>query len=233
MRTKNLVGRLTSPKSNPLMRHPNQPEPVFAELPDLVEPVVGWRVWKVRIPSSGSDSTPTLSSVIVDTPWAPRRKIRAEHSFDLGAMCHGLLESDCSCGVYAFKDPANAFTYLMRARDRLVAMTVEVAIGTVNLWGRVIECERGFKAQFAYPSHIYLPLPVSRFVPDVSSAFGVQVGLYASFREEQISIGISSGSDGQDHQTLRLTKSEAPRFENSAFEVGFYDHVPPCLPRQD
>ena len=30
-------------------------------------------------------------------------------------------------------------------------------IGTVSLWGRVVECTRGWRASRAYPSRIYVP----------------------------------------------------------------------------
>ena len=33
-------------------------------------------------------------------------------------------------------------------------------IGTVSLWGDVVECERGWRAAFAYPSRIFVPLGV-------------------------------------------------------------------------
>jgi hypothetical protein len=231
MRVKNPLGQFNSRKSVPSRNQPDQPDPGLKGLPDLVEPVVGWRAWKVRTLLLGSNSRPTLSSIILDTTWAPRRKITAEHNFDLGEKCSGLLEPECSCGVYAFKNRADAFTYLVRVRDRLVGMSVDVAIGTVSLWGRVVECEKGFKGQFAYPHHIYVPASVSRFVPTVSSAFGVAVGVYASTCEKDISIAIPTGGDGQNSQTLYLKNADFPGFENFPFEVGFFD-LAPSLARQ-
>lgn len=56
----------------------------------------------------------------------------------------------CNCGVWAFKDV-----------DRLVAAigsgynNIKV-IGSVSLWGRVIETENGYRAQYAYPSELWL-----------------------------------------------------------------------------
>ena len=34
-------------------------------------------------------------------------------------------------------------------------------IGTVSLWGDVLECERGWRAALAYPSHLFVPLGLS------------------------------------------------------------------------
>ncbi len=223
MRAKNPLGRFTSQKNSPLTRRGEQSVPDLDEAPDLVEPVVGWRAWKVWTPLPGSDACPTLGSVILDMPWVPRRKITAEHSFDLGERCRGILESDCSCGIYAFKDLADAFTYLMRVRDRQLGMSVEVALGTVSLWGKVIECERGFKGQFAYPRHIYLPVTISRFVARVSSAFGVAVGVYAPTFNGHLSMAISAGDGGKDCQTFQLKNHDRFWFENIPIEVGFYD----------
>lgn len=225
MKTRKLLGRFTSRKTDPLNRA-GQPDPALERVPDVVEPLVGWRAWKVWAPLSGSDSCPTLSSVILDTPWTPRRKAIAEHSFDLSEKCRGLVKESCSCGIYAFKYLADAFAYLVRYRDGLLGMSVEVALGQVSLWGRVIECERGFKAQFAYPRHIYLPASFSRFVPNVRSGFGVAVGVYASTCEEQIRVRIPSTGECRDDQILHLRNAEFSGLENLAFDVGFYDLEP-------
>jgi len=224
MSLKDHLGRFKSRKSGPSTRHPEgHPEPGFDGIPDFVEPLLGWRAWKVWAPLSGSDGCPGFSSVILDTPWAPRRRFSAEHSFDLGAKCRGLLGLDCSCGVYAFNDPLEAFVYLMRVRDRLLGMSVEVAIGTVSLWGKVVECELGYKAEYAYPHHLYLPASFARFLPSVSSAFGVPAGVYASTCEDELSLRVSSAFGGRENMTLQLKNSGSLRTRDFPYEVGFYD----------
>lgn len=226
MSLKDHLSRFRNRKSGPSMRHPeSQPEPGFEGIPDFVEPLLGWRAWKVWAPLSGSEACPGFSSVILDTPWAPRRRFSAEHSFDLGVKCRGLLDLDCSCGIYAFNDPLEAFVYLMRVRDRLLGMSVEVAIGTVSLWGRVVECELGYKAEYAYPHHIYLPASFARFLPIVSSAFGVAAGVYASACEDELDLAVSSSSafGGQENMTLQLEKSGTLRPRDFPYGVGFYD----------
>ena len=37
------------------------------------------------------------------------------------------------------------------------ALSVHRVIGTVSLWGRVVECARGWRASRAYPRRIYVP----------------------------------------------------------------------------
>ncbi len=224
MSLKDLLSRFKNRKSGPSICHlEDRPEPGFEGIPDFVAPLLGWRAWKVRAPLSGPGACPGLSSVVLDMPWAPRRRFSAEHSFDLGVKCSGLLDIDCSCGIYAFNDPLEAFVYLMRVRDRLLGMSVEVAIGTVSLWGKVIECELGYKAEYAYPHHIYLPASFARFLPVVSSAFGVVAGVYASTCEDELSLAVSPPFGGLKRATLRLKNSGSLRPREFPYEVGFYD----------
>jgi hypothetical protein len=35
--------------------------------------------------------------------------------------------------------------------------TIQFAVGRVSLWGVVIECERGWRALYAYPARLYVP----------------------------------------------------------------------------
>lgn len=224
MKARNLLSRCGSRKSGLLMHRSIQPEATPGAVPDFLEPLVGWRAWKVCAPLSSTGSYPTLSSVILDTPWTPRREVSAEHNFDLGEKCIGLVGENCSCGVYAFRGSADALAYLVKVRDMLLGMSMEVAIGQVSLWGKVVECERGFKAQFAYPRHIYLPASFSRFMPTVQSAFGVEVGVYASICQEEINVTVPSDRMDRGGQVLNLRQSELASLDNFGFQVGFYDH---------
>ena len=42
--------------------------------------------------------------------------------------------------------------------DRSLPPGCLFVIGTVSLWGDVLECERGWRAAFAYPSRLFVPL---------------------------------------------------------------------------
>jgi hypothetical protein len=175
------------------------------------------------MPSNSPDGCPSFSSVVLDTPWAPRRRAVADHDFDLGARCLGHVDLNCSCGIYAFNDPAGAFNYLLQVRDRLLGRSVDVALGTVSLWGRVVECERGYRAQYAYPHHFYLPTSFVRHLGKVSSVFGVSAGIYTSTKQDEISIRISSGAPNQTKRTLHLKNSELFAARDLADEFGIYD----------
>ena len=224
MSLKDLLNRFKDRKSDPsIYLTEGHPESGLEGIPDFVGPLLGWRAWKVRAPFPGSGACPGPSSVILDTPWVPRREFSAEHSFDLGVRCRGLLDLDCSCGVYAFNDPGEAFVYLMRVRDRLLSMSVEVAIGTVSLWGKVVECELGYKAEHAYPSHIYLPASFARFLPVVSSEFGVPTGIYAFTCEDELSLVVSPACGELESTTFHLENSGLLKPRGFPYEVGFYD----------
>lgn len=225
MSLKDLLSRLANHRSSPrisLQAH----TPDVELIPDFIEPLVGWRVWKVWRPSAKSESCPGLTGIILNTPWSPRRKISADHNFDLAAKCRGLLESGCSCGVYAFREPDDAFCYAMKVRDRLLGITNEVALGEVSLWGRVIECERGYRAQYAYPRHIYLPASFARYISEVGSAFGVPTGIYAPPCDEEIHAMALGRYNKLKTQMLLLKRSELFGLDVVPCEVAFYDPAP-------
>lgn len=234
MGLKNLLNRLKNRRNGPSTRHPgSHPESAVEGIPDFVEPLVAWRAWRVWTPSSrDSNSCPALCSVIQDTPWTPRKRFSAEHSFDLGAKCRGFLARDCSCGIYAFKDPLEAFVYLIKLRDRLLSMAVEFALGTVSLWGKVVECELGYRAQYAYPQHVYLPASFARFLPKVTLTFGVIAGVYVSACEEEISLPVFSGTRSQQSPRLHLRNSVYLSAQGFPYEVGLYDTMAPSGPRE-
>lgn len=104
------------------------------------EPLVGWRVWRV------CDDGRLVSCNGVQWP------------------AHAALESvckqgknhapsfDCTCGVYAYTQRGGA------NHHRTTLFTTEtIAIGSVALWGRVIQHRLGYRAQYAYPVCVEAP----------------------------------------------------------------------------
>lgn len=74
-----------------------------------------------------------------------------------------MLGSKCPCGIYAVREPQDAAGYVANFAD----MGVPRAIGTVSLWGRVVEGEHGWRAEFAYPRRVYLLRSVVRVAHDL------------------------------------------------------------------
>lgn len=90
--------------------------------------LIGWRTWNVT--AFGS----TLKS-FNGVEWKPFTKLTAE--------CKGCSD-DCTCGIYAWKLDAVSG----KPPDFNALKSV---CGEVWLWGRVLECEHGYRAEFAYP----------------------------------------------------------------------------------
>ena len=127
------------------------------EAPDYVEPFVGWRVWVV-VPDA--DGTPRLRSVVQKTLWPVLQPLVAEccQRRVLAKLLRRpgherVPDPACQCGIYA--------TALHELEPLLAEAPWETGarvLGEVNLWGDVIECERGWRASRAYPVRLYVPV---------------------------------------------------------------------------
>jgi hypothetical protein len=124
--------------------------------PDYIEPIVGWRSWLVVCEGEGF----RLRSVLYDALWPPRSELVAgclrRGSPWRRRSDHLSPASRCRCGIYAVTEPEDAASYL-EGRSWGDALGAHRVIGTVSLWGRVVECTRGWRASHAYPKVIYVP----------------------------------------------------------------------------
>lgn len=118
----------------------------------FLHPIIGYRVW-------GLDNFYNLLSLFSTTRWEPYSKlVGACKNHFLIRYCnhHELPDIDeipninCTCGIYAWK---TLFGTTNGIRDFL--LHGGYIIGKVYLWGRVIEHERGYRGQYAYP-HSFL-----------------------------------------------------------------------------
>ena len=100
------------------------------------EPIVAWRTWAL---SGRRDGTDLLLRPVAGRshPWKPL--VPAEATCKHARM-HGAPNVDCSCGLHGTHD----VDILRRTRSPAV-------LGRTALWGRVIEHELGYRAQFGYP----------------------------------------------------------------------------------
>jgi hypothetical protein len=137
--------------------------------PDYVEPTIGWRTWGL----AGDGHVTRLSSPFLHANWQPRVAFVATCD-----QRHRAPEEHCGCGVYALREAKEAAQY---TGDSLAAL--DRALGSVFLWGRVIECELGWRASHAYPQQILVPAqdPTGKLFPDLDdvlaqlSVYGVPV----------------------------------------------------------
>jgi hypothetical protein len=132
--------------------------------PDYIEPIVGWRTWLVVREGEGF----RLRSVVYDALWLPRNELvasclrRALFFPWHRRAAHIPPARRCGCGIYAAREPEEAASYL-GGRSWGDALSVHRVIGTVSLWGRIIEYTRGWRASHAYPKTIYVPATRARY----------------------------------------------------------------------
>jgi hypothetical protein len=108
--------------------------------PDLAEPIVGWRVWRIAVDGE-------LVSAYTPAGWPARAPIVArcyEHPGE-----HEAPDEQCVCGVYACDEAGAALFYAHRSGSAVV--------GRTKLWGRVVEHEAGWRAERSYPQAVYVP----------------------------------------------------------------------------
>jgi len=109
-----------------------------------------------------------LCSPVYETVWLPRRETVACCRSGEDAWSwfpHTAPHEDCRCGLCAARTPAQAASYLAGRRRAPARHAVYALLGRVCLWGSVVECEQGWRAERAYPAALYLPAlapPASR-----------------------------------------------------------------------
>lgn len=120
-------------------------------------PVVGYRGWVLR---EGK-----LSSYAVDNFWIPKKanvaqcggyehvKFWGSHKIRFGPKLipHASYVAplaECGCGFYAFRTLPYLVEWLEHREPNIV-------VGEVYLWGKVVDCQYGYRAQCAYPKRFY------------------------------------------------------------------------------
>jgi hypothetical protein len=101
--------------------------------PDLIEPIVGFRNWRIfrTGPGAGELSSPYLP-VVWSEPVVRAECRRWRTPEDLLREPHAAPHPDCACGIRAYEAPQ---THFSQVDYRAVS-------GIVTLWGR-IEIDRG------------------------------------------------------------------------------------------
>jgi hypothetical protein len=174
------------------------------EAPDYFEPTVGWRAWLVVQTPDGL----RLSSVLYPTLWTPRQEEVAvcrpdAHGRDpADAAPHDAPHARCSCGIYASKTPDGATSYFHGTSRGPIKPLFRV-MGTVALWGTIIEGARGYRASHAYPRRLYIPVNRAHRHRKVSPA-QVAYELKTTYRVEVVPADISvAGEEAAIHAAAR------------------------------
>ena len=122
----------------------------------IVETIEAFRGWKLI------HDAPRIHSLSMDEcAWPVREKLtaccftRSGSHFDNGC----IREGKCEGGIYALKK--------MNYRHLGISDCHTVITGTVYLWGHILECEEGYRAEFAYPASIFDSDPMCAAVAEL------------------------------------------------------------------
>jgi preprotein translocase subunit YajC len=139
-------------------------------VPDFISPVVGFRVWQW-------DTTGLWS--LNGEKWFVNQPLSAVCRADAISSIAGLSKAThnaaelpnfkCTCGVYA----ARTMEHLNQCGYQKFGVH-----GEVYLWGRVVEHEHGWRAEFAYPKSLFL-LPTA--IPFSLSAMDARLKTLTNF----------------------------------------------------
>jgi hypothetical protein len=128
-----------------------------AELEPNREPIVAWRAWRVVQCAGGFERGP--EGFVALKPGLRLQAWVNPYVWPTGAPAvanctHGgpSLRSTCSCGIHAHKTREECLKQLANE----LQPGVFAAYGRVNLWGKWVEGEKGWRAEYAYPYDIYL-----------------------------------------------------------------------------
>lgn len=122
-------------------------------VPDSSEAIVGYRQW--------TETGGTLTGFGGETWWPWKEKLVARHAERMFGL-YGRSERPncdapargCSCGIYALNHPA----------------PWQGVFGEVNLWGRVLQGSKGWRAQYAYPKRLWVSAPSFKPVENALAA---------------------------------------------------------------
>ena len=153
------------------------------------EPIVGWRQWNFMYPHF-------LANLGNDTIYVPREKIEA-HCEQYSTVGTSVLPKDhseqqaphlnCMCGIYAYKEKPRL---LREIRNKMTIPAIysgrRLVYGEINLWGKVIEHEDGYRAQFGYPKRLWCTPAIEPLAGWIGHVYGVPCEVLPSGDDEEI-----------------------------------------------
>jgi hypothetical protein len=169
---------------------------VGLDLERLAEPVIAWRTWAL---SGRRDGSALLLRPIARKArtWRPREVVAASCR---ALFPHEAPDPACTCGLHG----THTLDILRRTRCPAV-------LGRVALWGRVIEHDHGFRAQYAYPQRLRLICQFCFWMTTPPGRAPVHVGWFP--RDELIPLC-------EGHLRLARRNGMLPRALMPADEVG-------------
>jgi len=143
----------------------------------IIVPAEGYRIWHAQ-PSL------LLKSLTSNILWNPGERLEATCSWgscvckssewrtpNYNLLLYGSPGRDmCSAGIYGmktFQQGLESFNLEVRMHERMKEPESRVVFGKVFLWGKLLECERGSRAQYAYPSGFYNTSDISAYLAEI------------------------------------------------------------------
>jgi hypothetical protein len=132
-----------------------EPVKIGKRMPDYCHTITAYRGWAVK--------NEQLTALGQSDIWKPKTAKPAKCSSQ--GKAHRAPSKECSCGYWSFR----TMDLLTEALRNYREVTV---VGAVEIWGRVIECDNGYRSEFAYPQELWLLKPDMEYL---SWTYGVPV----------------------------------------------------------
>ncbi|HEX4678151.1 MAG TPA: hypothetical protein VH210_02945 [Gaiellaceae bacterium] len=171
--------------------------------PDFPMPVVGWRTWL----ASPRGSSCALRSPFQRATWPMYEPLEARCTIPRirwpRRPPHHAPQFTCECGIYAAVWRSFAPQFGLG-----IACNGLPVLGEVALWGDVVEAERGWRGQYAYPARLFVPM-IDR---KEDQAFDIAEGL----RGYGVEVTVVAGTDARDILVaVEKTRRAAPVVSDS------------------
>lgn len=125
------------------------------EIPDVAGALIGYRVFKYRIESKYDIRL--KSTVVRDHEWCLNSPMKAEHYTNYlwrptpwQRDDHVAPAEGCECGLYAFNSlghiTKSSIPILLYGGD---SQKDSCIVARLNLWGKVIVAEKGYRSEYA------------------------------------------------------------------------------------
>jgi len=109
--------------------------------------------------SHDSKAIVRLRALVKGIQWPPLSAFEAEcHAEE--PKEHTVPTLGCTCGVWSFRSLRQAIVTIEHASHLHALGGVDhpdvAVVGAVALWGRMVVCTQGYRAQYAYPRSLYV-----------------------------------------------------------------------------
>lgn len=148
------------------------------------EPIVAYRGWH------DPGGLGLLASVgIGDYFWPARIAEPAQCKMNSTHRQTQTPRADCSCGYYA----RTKKEMLRIALDGIEnGSQMHMIVGQASLWGRVIECETGYRAQYCYPRLLFGLERDKKRIRDLAQRYGVEYEIVADTEALAVRLGATA-----------------------------------------